>query len=72
MSELQEIDVYLDAYGNVKVEIRGVKGNKCLEITKELEQHLGQQLIDRELTDDYYLDNQQESELPQVDSNYLK
>jgi len=61
MSELQEIDVFLDASGNVKVEIRGVKGNKCIDITRDLEQYLGYQVIDREFTDEYNMQNQQDS-----------
>ena len=37
---MEEIKVTIDAEGNVKVTVFGVKGGKCLELTKELEQLL--------------------------------
>jgi hypothetical protein len=48
--ELQEIDVFIDKDGNVKVEVRGVKGTSCLDITKELELALGGQVESRQMT----------------------
>jgi hypothetical protein len=37
MSEIREIDIYIKPDGTVKLEVRGVKGTKCLELTEELE-----------------------------------
>jgi len=48
--ELQEIDVYIDKDGEVRIEVRGVKGNRCLDITKELESALGGKVDKREMT----------------------
>jgi hypothetical protein len=48
--DLQEIDVYIDENGEVKVEIRGVKGMSCLDLTKDLEAVLGGEIINREMT----------------------
>jgi hypothetical protein len=48
--EMQEIDVFIDANGEVKIEVRGVKGQSCLDITKDLEQMLGGQVQQREMT----------------------
>lgn len=48
--ELQEIDVYIDRDGEVRIEVRGVKGNACLDITKELEAALGGKVDNREMT----------------------
>ena len=59
MMELQEIDVFIDADGKVKVEIQGVKGNKCLGITKAMEELLGGEVLDRNFTDEF-------NEAPQV------
>ena len=48
--ELQEIDVFIEKDGRVKIEIRGVKGMSCLDLTKDLEAVLGNQTIAREMT----------------------
>ncbi|HSH69926.1 MAG TPA: DUF2997 domain-containing protein [Deferrisomatales bacterium] len=50
---MEEIKVTIDAEGNVKVTVFGVKGGKCLELTKELEQLLGGE-VEREFTSEYY------------------
>lgn len=48
--ELQEIDVFIEKDGQVKIEVRGVKGTSCLDLTKDLESVLGNQTIAREMT----------------------
>jgi hypothetical protein len=48
--ELQEIDVVIDKDGSVKIEVRGVKGPSCLDLTRELEAALGGQVAEREMT----------------------
>jgi hypothetical protein len=48
--ELQEIDVIIDKDGQVKIEVRGVKGPACLDLTRELEAALGGEVIDRQMT----------------------
>ena len=48
--ELQEIDVFIEKDGQVKIEIRGVKGMSCLDLTKDLEAVLGDQTVIREMT----------------------
>ena len=48
--ELQEIDVFIEKDGQVRVEVRGVKGTSCLDITAALEQALGGQIAEREMT----------------------
>jgi hypothetical protein len=52
--ELQEIDVFIEKDGQVRVEARGVKGTSCLDITAALEQALGGQIDSREMTSDSY------------------
>jgi hypothetical protein len=47
---LQEIDVFIDANGEVKIEVRGVKGESCLGLTQGLERALGDQVLKREAT----------------------
>jgi hypothetical protein len=48
--ELHEIDVFIDKAGQVRLEVRGVKGQQCLEVTKALESALGGQVTAREMT----------------------
>jgi hypothetical protein len=48
--EMQEIDVFIDKSGEVRLEVRGVKGSACLEITKQLEIALGGDVASREMT----------------------
>ena len=48
--EMQEVDVFIDKDGRVRLEVRGVKGPSCLDLTKGLEEALGGQVEDRQMT----------------------
>lgn len=48
--ELQEIDVFIEKDGQVRVEVRGVKGARCLSETEGLEKALGGEILKREMT----------------------
>lgn len=48
--EIQEIDVYIDKDGQVRIEVRGVQGGACLGLTADLEKALGGQIQSREMT----------------------
>jgi DNA-binding protein YbaB len=48
--ELQEIEVTIGKDGQVQIQVRGVQGMKCLEITKELEDALGGEILTRIMT----------------------
>jgi hypothetical protein len=63
MTEIQEIDVYVDRDGIVKVGVRGVKGPGCLALTADLERLLGGQVVERTTTDEL----SQEAQLPEED-----
>ncbi len=63
MSEIQEIDVFVKPDGTVSFEVRGVKGKKCMDITKGIEELLGGQITQRDMSEEY---NQADQE--QVDS----
>jgi len=52
--ELQEIDVFIEKDGQVRIEVRGVKGESCLELTAALEEALGGQVESREMTGEAY------------------
>jgi hypothetical protein len=48
--EVEEIEVTIDKHGQVQLHVRGVKGKKCLVLTKDLEQALGAQVVQRDMT----------------------
>ena len=48
--DLQEINVFIDKDGQVKLEVQGVEGLSCVDLTKELEDLLGGEVVQRELT----------------------
>jgi hypothetical protein len=58
---IEEIEVFIDASGEVKYEVRGVKGKRCLDLTKELETDLGGKILLREETSEMH-----EQEAPQA------
>ena len=59
MNEIQEIDIFVRPDGTVKVEVRGVKGQKCLDITRKIEALLGGKVIERTHTDEFHAAEQQ-------------
>ncbi len=48
--DVQEIEVFIDKDGKVRLEVRGVKGGACLDLTAALEAALGGQVESRQLT----------------------
>ena len=48
--EVEEVQVIIEKDGRVRIEVRGVKGKACLDLTQELEQALGGQVEAREMT----------------------
>ena len=59
--ELQEIEVIIGKDGQVQIQVRGVKGTKCLELTKELEEALGGEILARVMTPESLEDSTSES-----------
>lgn len=58
--ELQEIDVFIEQDGRVRIEVRGAKGTSCLDLTKDLEDALGGQIEAREMTPEAYETEQEQ------------
>jgi hypothetical protein len=48
--EIQEIQVFIDDDGQVEMQVHGVKGTSCLDITRPLEVALGGEVELREMT----------------------
>jgi hypothetical protein len=57
--ELQEIDIYIEKDGQVRLEVRGVKGTSCLDLTKALELALGGEVSSRDMKPEAYEVNEQ-------------
>lgn len=53
MAKKHEIEFTIDDNGNVSFEVKGIKGKRCLEVTKEIEEVLGI-VVNREHTSEYY------------------
>ena len=56
MAQLEEIEILIDEKGKVTFQVRGIPGKACLNTTKQLEEALGNEVIKREYTDEYYSD----------------
>jgi hypothetical protein len=53
VADKHEIEIDIDDNGNVTFQVKGAKGKKCLEITKDLEEALGI-VKSREKTAEFY------------------
>lgn len=60
--DLHEIEVFIDKNGEVVIQVRGVKGKQCLDLTAPLEELLGNQVKERELTYEAYEETGQSEE----------
>lgn len=52
--EFHEVEVTIAPDGTTRIEVRGLTGRGCLELTAGLEQALGGTIVARELTADAY------------------
>jgi len=50
--EIHEIEVIVDAKGEVRIQVKDMKGDACLLATKELERLLGGEIVERTRTGD--------------------
>ena len=58
--EMQEMEIAISPTGEVKIQVKGVAGDACLDLTKSLEQQLGT-VEERQLTSEYYEQQQQQN-----------
>lgn len=49
----EELEITIDASGNVSIKVAGAKGGKCLDITKPIEEALGEVKV-RDMSPEYY------------------
>ena len=48
--DIQEIEVTIKKDGQVTLQVMGLKGNACLALTSDLEQALGNLILERQMT----------------------
>lgn len=51
---MEEIEFTIGPEGQVQMHVNGVKGSKCVDVTKPIEEALGGDVVDREFTSEYY------------------
>lgn len=51
--EMKELEITIDKAGRVQVAVRGVQGEGCLDLTKNIENEVGS-VEEREYTAEYY------------------
>ena len=56
-----DLDIQIGPDGKVVFHVEGVPGAKCLDITKELEEELGE-VLNREYTSEYYMQEEEDKE----------
>ena len=54
MSRKQDIEIVINAKGEVTFTVKGVKGGSCMDETKFLEQALGGDVLEQEKTSEFY------------------
>jgi hypothetical protein len=52
---MEKINISIGADGAVELQLAGFEGGKCLDVTKTLETLLGNEIVERELTSEYYV-----------------
>ncbi|MDX9723925.1 MAG: DUF2997 domain-containing protein [Myxococcota bacterium] len=60
MAVRHEIEFTITEEGNIEMEVKGVKGKDCMEITKALEEALGV-VSNRQYTSEYYQQDVQQT-----------
>ena len=50
----QDIEIVINAKGEVTFTVKGIKGGSCLDETKFLEQALGGGVVDQQKTGEFY------------------
>ena len=50
----QDIEIVINAKGEVTFQVKGIKGGSCLDETKFLEQALGGEVVDQQKTGEFY------------------
>lgn len=53
MADKHDLNITISETGEIEVKVEGINGPKCIELTKDLENELGE-IISKEKTSSYY------------------
>ena len=65
---MELIDVIISPNGNIQIKVSGVKGTGCKDLTAEIESLIGNELLESELTEEYFEQANDET-LQQIQKN---
>ena len=51
---MEKIEIKIGEDGSVDLQLSGFSGGKCLEVTKALESMLGNEIVERTMTSEFY------------------
>ncbi|MBN2374115.1 DUF2997 domain-containing protein [bacterium] len=72
MADYQYIDVTIKPDGKIDLEVSGVKGKKCLDLTKGLEDACGGKIESRQTKREYDLEERDDNRLTDKDRCRVK
>ena len=52
--DMESVDVVISPDGNFQIKVSGVKGTDCKDLTAEIEAIIGNELLESELTEEYF------------------
>lgn len=54
MTEIQELDIVIDKQGRVSIDVRGVAGPECEDVTRALEEALAGKILRRQRKEEWH------------------
>lgn len=57
-AQMQELEIAISPSGEVKIEVKGVTGGACLDLTRSLENQLGA-VEERQMKSEFYQESEQ-------------
>jgi hypothetical protein len=55
---MEELEIVIEPDGTTRIHVKGIRGARCLDVTRKIEEELGD-VIDRKYTSEYYEESDQ-------------
>jgi hypothetical protein len=55
---MEELEIIIEPDGTTRIHVKGIRGARCLDVTRRIEEELGE-VIDRKHTPEYYEESDQ-------------
>jgi hypothetical protein len=55
---MEELEIVIEPDGTTRIHVKGIRGARCLDVTRRIEEALGE-VIDRKYTSEYYEESDQ-------------